>query len=145
MEHLTRAIAALVPAVPLSLFGLGVTAGPASAAATTVAPSVTCSNYGCDGTDPDETGCTYLAYAVFDINGLQLMWSPTCKTNWARYYVNPGETAILGVTRQNPYGYKSLGSSVAGWAYTDQLYSPGPARASVTVINKAQWFTPWTD
>jgi len=68
------------------------------------ASAVTCSGYGCDGWDPQETGCSADAVTVASApiwdssqpgveDGLvELRWSATCGTNWTRvtsYVVDP--------------------------------------------------------
>lgn len=59
--------------------------------------AASCSGYGCDGKDPYATGCAGAgaSYRVIDmryvyneyrsiVGYVQLWWSDTCKTNWAR-------------------------------------------------------------
>src|SRR5438876_9566962 len=74
-------------------------------------PQVACSGRGCDGQDPITTGCDYDAYTVTsqDINGLglvELRYSPTCGTNWARVTSYPS-TAY-------PYLYGDVISNTSG-------------------------------
>jgi len=57
-------------------------------------PTVTCSGNGCTGQDPNTTGCSATASTVLShliLNGInqqigliELRFSSTCKTNWAR-------------------------------------------------------------
>jgi hypothetical protein len=78
------------PLVGLVTFGalLVASAAPALAAAKPAAPSGTCSGAGCDGQDPQSTGCAADAInaAVTSEGGvtLQLRYSPSCHANWAR-------------------------------------------------------------
>lgn len=88
MRRLTRVIAAVVPAIPLALFGLGVTAGPASAAG--------CYGYSCYGYDMYHFGCTYnsTTAAAATANGVVLAYvynrySSGCKSNWAEAQLTP--------------------------------------------------------
>lgn len=59
----------------------------------TASASVGCYGDYCSGLDPQQTGCANDAYTVASYNeaaaSLQLRWSPTCKTNWARLVVYP--------------------------------------------------------
>ena len=59
----------------------------------TTAWSAGCVGYSCDGQDPVQTGCAngavIAASSISTVTPLRrirvfLMWSPTCKTNWAR-------------------------------------------------------------
>lgn len=51
-------------------------------------PHITCSLEGCDGLDPEKTGCAADAFtvqtAVFGNSYVELRFSPTCGTNWGR-------------------------------------------------------------
>lgn len=62
-------------------------------------PSATCSGTACNGKDPASTGCANdgitAAVAYATQNNVQvkveLRWSPSCKTNWARVSDNSGK------------------------------------------------------
>ncbi|MEV0005156.1 DUF2690 domain-containing protein [Micromonospora sp. NPDC050980] len=105
-------------------------ASPASAA--------TCSGYGCDGTDPINTGCSadarnitpYPARIMQGANELavvELRWSDSCKTNWGRISnrVSPQNTARVRVYRSNPYANTSWYGGTGRQYYGDQLYGDG--------------------
>ena len=65
-------------------------------------PQVSCSGIGCNGASPSATGCNAGSYYVksagdailkdprsgFRLGDVQLVWSPTCKTNWAHVHVD---------------------------------------------------------
>jgi hypothetical protein len=77
-------------------------AAPALAASPAVATS--CSGTGCTGQDPQATGCDNGASTVAStqlkgwfgpIGEVQLRWSPTCQTNWARVVSWEGNRRLL--------------------------------------------------
>lgn len=112
---------------------------PAGAASTSTEarPQVTCYGDYCSGQDPEETGCAADAITVdwVDLESarLDLRWSPTCKTNWARYEQYPrgwyfGEHAIelravqdTGYTQRNNNDVEGLSE---GTHWTPMIYSP---------------------
>lgn len=136
--HLLLAAALLAVLVGLSMRGTAHAASLQQAQ-----PQVTCSpGGGCDGQDPVATGCDYDAYTVTsqDINGLglvELRYSPTCGTNWARVTSYPS-TAY-------PYLYGDVISNTSGkmicyptdcmsgingtLLWTSMVYSPDPYSA----------------
>jgi hypothetical protein len=63
--------------------------------ATPAAASVGCSGDSCSGQDPVATGCSTDAYTITSVDvpdypgQLQLRYSPTCGTNWARVVTYP--------------------------------------------------------
>lgn len=119
-------------ALALALFGAVAVATPAQAA-------VTCYGDYCSGQDPMATHCGDDATTVRwkDLPGerLELRWSPTCKTNWARLVVYPTGLGCVGggdlVARQDT-GYTQhswLGVyicyiSTATPYWTPMIYSP---------------------
>jgi hypothetical protein len=128
-----------------------------------------CQSYLCDNLDPQESWtlddyggnypgvpCSFQAtnvgpdYAA-DGGGLQLRWGPHCQTNWARFTPNSSGTLYyIWVGRENP-GYNTPGFEFRGTAnvqaWSNQVYSPGPARACVLRWNGSIWTdqvcTPW--
>ena len=115
-------------------------AGTASAATgATVTPALTCTSQGCG--DPVTTGCNQDGILVSPNltafgGGFDMWRSNTCGTNWAQYYVPDSShdyvLSILGSTGRQT-GIHSHG--VAGWAYTDQVQSPGAASMCVEQWN----------
>ncbi|MFL6161511.1 MAG: DUF2690 domain-containing protein [Jatrophihabitantaceae bacterium] len=72
-------------------------AGPASAASSKtgqglspLVTAVSCSGYGCDGTDPQSSGCAATAETVasawvnYPYSKVELRYSTACRTTWAR-------------------------------------------------------------
>lgn len=102
------------------------------------APARAASCYGdyCSGTDPQTTGCSAdgRVVASADIYGgrasLQLRWSPTCKTNWARLYIYPSSqwfpAGSLTARQSTGYTQSSNVPSTQGERthWTRQIYSP---------------------
>jgi hypothetical protein len=114
----------------------------------------------CDGTEPSQsynikTGleCSTGASTVFEepaFGGiLELRWGPNCQTNWARF--NPANNHMYGmwVTRLSDGVWAGSGINLPGsgvyWEYyfvgtpgvqawTDQIYSPGPASMCIDDI-----------
>jgi hypothetical protein len=131
-------------------------AGAASALMVTPAPvsAASCSGTGCNGQDPGTTGCTSGSYTVYSATNtfwasstfwatvsVDLRWSPTCQTNWARAAVtssNPSTYAfqIQVMLKGSSYNtiwhteYAGIGRQV----YGDMHYPPTqPVRACAYV------------
>lgn len=115
-------------------------------------PALAVGCYGdyCSGKDPQATGCSSGAYTVEAVplyewrlnyvgspdgywkrvGTLELRWSPTCKTNWARASMSDS-TAIQSLYVTQETGYQQ-GHRMAGWwggsspgnYYTPMIYSP---------------------
>lgn len=93
------------------------------------AAAVTCWGDYCSGQDPQATHCADDAYTVasaWDPNGayLELRWSPTCRTNWARVNGAPQPDRWIKVVQPST-GYTqwgNLGNGVNTWSR--QIYSP---------------------
>ena len=107
-----RKLTMLMTTVALIFGGALATASPASA--------VTCYGDYCSGKQPDQTGCAAGAVTVdaVDFRGgrLELRWSPTCKTNWARLQVYPG-------------GFAYTLAAVQDTGYTQSVQWAGRCRA----------------
>lgn len=131
----------LMGAVVLLFGSLFINAGPAGASPTTAAASVGCWGDWCSGQDPVATGCDADAVTldtVYADNGggkLDIRWSPTCQTNWARWQqyptgwcLNCSPAAI--VARQDTgytqtYSFEDNGVAQDGQTYwTPMIYSP---------------------
>jgi hypothetical protein len=138
------------------LFGSGAvvlaTAAPAEA-------SVSCYGDYCSGRDPQATGCANdaVTFAVANLSygTLQLRWSPTCKTEWARLYVYPTRTLAPGwVTATQPStGYTVSGgiNAISSWSpQTETVSSPmvySPVRcvkAGAVLGTGYSWNYDWT-
>jgi hypothetical protein len=133
MKTFRLLVAALFAAAALTVSAAAITAAPALAA--------TCGGHGCDHTDPYATGCagsgaSYYVVASTPIykgstnvqaGYVQLWYSNTCGTNWARivvyndglndiYYVKSG--VYTADSRQDVY------DQYPGTSWTNQLYAP---------------------
>ena len=89
---------------------------------------VTCSVTGCNGRDPQTTGCAADAYtvqtAVFSNAFVELRYSPTCKTNWGRVRSRIG-TNFLSARIQRIDGLRytfSGGNFTIAWSA--MVYAP---------------------
>lgn len=111
-----------VSAAILATLFLAASAGKASA--------VSCYGDYCSGKDPEATGCSAGAVTVArndeyynaKIRWIEVRWSPTCKTNWAR--INMMNPSYLWAT-QLPTNYTQWYSSNNGtYSWTRQIYSP---------------------
>ncbi len=99
--------------------------------------SVTCYGDYCSGRDPQTTGCAADATTVAwrDVPGarLELRWSQTCKTNWARYIQYPqgfgGSTALQLRAVQKGTAYTQrlnydINGTPTGTTWSPMIYSP---------------------
>jgi hypothetical protein len=174
-----RAAARVTAALVGTLATLGAACVFAGAAA---AQTPGCSQSGCDFQDPVAEHCVEDSYPVGGVGlytesegslvgYVDLIWSPTCQTNWARVtsFIGPiSQTSLkVEIGRESPYGFESLDSNgmltqghtsfgSAGTTisldpnstslYTDMLYSPGPAEAIGSVNGISDQFSqdaPW--
>jgi hypothetical protein len=101
--------------------------------------SVSCYGDYCSGQDPSATHCGDDAYTVTAYNdsyaSLQLRWSPTCKTNWARLVVYPTGTSHAftygSLFAHQDTGYEQstntpivTGTTTSTTFWTPMIYSP---------------------
>lgn len=112
--------------------------GAAVVAAPTAAADVTCYGDYCSGRNPNETRCAQDAktIAAKHLNGslLEVRYSPTCKTNWARYEQYPVGKRVIGTApvvlrAVQDTGYEQrhdfgVGGADAGTYVTPMIYSP---------------------
>jgi hypothetical protein len=119
---LKRIITAL--AVTAATVAAGVIAAPSAYA-------VTCYGDYCSGQDPEATGCSADAQPVVSarIPGtyayVELRWSPTCKTNWARTSWNGESPSTQLRAVQCPTGYtQGYSSNNGSYWWTRMIYSP---------------------
>lgn len=128
-KNAARAMRAICLVIVLIATSMVATAGPAAA--------VTCWGDYCSGKDPVATGCSNDAYTVTskDVGAalLEVRWSPTCKTNWARMYIYPTKTLAGGTLwAEQSTGYRQNKSvpSIASWSaqsptyWSPMIYSP---------------------
>lgn len=100
------------------------------------ARAATCSGYGCDGRDPDATGCSSGAYTansvnVYDFNHgnqylgtIELRYSPACGTNWSRVTSAVGVTYLQAIVQRmsDHVYYNDQGNYLVVWS--DMVYAP---------------------
>jgi len=109
------------------VFGAGLALTPA-VTPTAHAQDVGCWGDWCSGRDPMETNCATDAYTVasasiygtYGAQYVELRWSPTCQTNWAR--ANFVTTAIKS---EQSTGYtQGYSSNDGGVSWSKMIYSP---------------------
>ncbi|GGS54883.1 DUF2690 domain-containing protein [Actinokineospora fastidiosa] len=112
--------------VTLAAF-LGLLVPAAASAVPTTAAGITAGCYGdyCSGKDPEAMGCSGDAVTTASARAgnftLELRWSPSCKTNWAR--IQNGYSGSLWVVQTT--GYKQGYSTKNGYfLWTKMIYSP---------------------
>ncbi|WP_054811456.1 DUF2690 domain-containing protein [Nocardia arizonensis] len=107
-------------------------------AAATAAADVTCYGDYCSGRDPNQTRCAQDAktIAAKHLQGslIEVRYSPTCKTNWARYEQYPVGARVIGTAplvlrAVQDTGYEQhhdfgLNGADPGTYVTPMIYSP---------------------
>ncbi|WBB77252.1 DUF2690 domain-containing protein [Micromonospora sp. WMMD882] len=94
------------------------------------APAVQAGCYGdwCSGQDPEAMGCSAGAYTVASAWAgsylVELRWSPSCQTNWAR--IGGSWTGPLWVVQSTGYKHSYSGSN-GSYRWTAMIYSPSLA------------------
>lgn len=116
-------------------------------------PAVTCSRNGCTGLDPNATGCsadatTLLSKNIVNSSGqsigkIELRWSPTCQTNWARVTSFIG-SAPLGASVEReagvdgPFAEECVPTCdtfvTATSAFTDMVWAPDVAASATGAV-----------
>jgi len=147
------AVGAAVAAAPAA------SAAPAAPAGSRFGPCTPGLRYpnvnSCDGFDPSgsfnsSTGanCSAGAWTVHSepaLGGtLELRWGPNCQTNWTRFTPGNSDEYELWVTRLDDgvwagtgvYSGYYVGNIAGKSAFTDQVYSPGPAAACVADVTR---------
>jgi hypothetical protein len=98
-------------------------------------PAAAAGCYGdwCSGRDPQAMGCaadavtTAHARIPGTYSYLELRWSPSCKTNWARVPASWGTHypwALKAVQRPTNYTQAGVVASSADYSWTRMIYSP---------------------
>ncbi len=115
--------------VAAALGGAGILPGTATAA-THQPVAVTCYGDYCSGQDPERSGCSADARtipgtrtSVYGTGGdawVEIRWSDTCKTNWARTNISFGSVRAIQQTGYTQ-GYSSNNGTL-GWS--KMIYSP---------------------
>ncbi|WP_367576047.1 DUF2690 domain-containing protein [Nocardia mangyaensis] len=124
----------------------------------TPAHAVTCYGDYCSGQDPVSSGCANDAYVATVYNNsyftLQVRYSPTCKTNWARLTMySPGlircsHSGMLRAVQDTSYEQKKYFDSVCAntsvTRWTAMIYSPvRKVQGRFTDQNNVTYVTPW--
>lgn len=106
---------------------------PASAPAAVVTPMVSCSGSGCDGRDPEVTGCAASAVTVDSVTTsfgtFDLRFSRTCQTNWVRTNNFSGGASELGMDVEDIQRgiyilFDSSSPGAAGTHFGNMVFSP---------------------
>jgi hypothetical protein len=120
----------------------------------TVTPvfAASCSGTGCDGKDPDTTGCSSSAYNVETINIISsgryigtadLRWSPTCETNWGRAYKSSGGSETVDARVYNidrGIGYVGFGFGGPGTTvWSPMVHAPTTRSKGCGAIGGVGW------
>lgn len=150
---------------PLLVFFLLLAINGTAFAAPRIA-NVTCSGQGCNGTWPDQTHCADDAITVLSANintttstvgKVELRWSPTCQTNWARVTSYIGTIGLIGMVQRDngPDGsylcydnpHPGLCNSSSPWInatvlFTQQVYAPNnnASASGIIVQGSFSWF-----
>ncbi|HEX4206769.1 MAG TPA: DUF2690 domain-containing protein [Ktedonobacteraceae bacterium] len=100
---------------------------------------VTCSGNGCNGQNPVTTGCNADAYtvqtAVFSNSYVELRYSPTCGTNWARVTSKVGLANLVArIQRIDGLTYTFSGGKFY-YAYSVMVYAPTLAARACGGVN----------
>ncbi len=91
--------------------------------------AVSCYGDYCSGRDPDTTGCSADARTVAHVQlpwvrqRLEVRWSPTCKTNWARMLYDNDPTWLKAVQPSTGYTQSRILRSGSN-SWTPMIYSP---------------------
>lgn len=120
--------------ISLALSGLTLISSVLALTAVSTVPAaaaVGCYGDYCSGKDPGATGCANDAVTVSatDFRGgrLELRWSRTCQTEWARLQIYPGGFAYtLSAVQDTGYTQSKQWPSGTGQGtyWTNQIYSP---------------------
>lgn len=121
----------VVGGIAASLFVCALGSSPASAAG--------CYGDWCSGKDPTATGCANDAITVAStdagVGRLDLRWSPSCKTNWGRFYLYPtrsdGGGYVYAIQPSTGYKTNNGGWQAGTWSsltsqttWSPMIYSP---------------------
>ena len=141
--------------IGVGLGALALASAPLAAAAATAATSAvpakaaqaTCSNQGCNGKDPQATGCstTFQARSIRtaairshgkQVGWVELRWSPFCGNNWARVISQVG-TANLSATATRADGAKMSASGTGTVLWTRMIFGRDLCVSATGTINGA--------
>ncbi|MEY9933012.1 hypothetical protein ABH926_007665 [Catenulispora sp. GP43] len=135
-------------ALALASAPLGAFAATASApAAPAKAAQATCGNQGCNGKDPQATGCstTFQARSIRTadimshgkkVGWVELRWSPFCGNNWARVTSSVG-AANLAATATRADGAKMSASGKGTVLWTPMIFGRDLCVSATGTVNGA--------
>ncbi|MET8280579.1 DUF2690 domain-containing protein [Micromonospora sp. NPDC005174] len=115
----------LLGAVALGLSGTIAVGSPALA--------VSCYGDYCSGQDPEASGCSADATTTASAriwgtySYIELRWSPTCKTNWARVPASWGTSypsQVQAFQCATGYNQSGVSASNASYSWSRMIYSP---------------------
>ncbi|WP_176741274.1 DUF2690 domain-containing protein [Streptomyces sp. LUP30] len=118
------------------LVTLGLAAALSTGVTSLAAPSAsaaTCSGSGCTYQDPQASGCSADAVTVAHYQlpavqqQLELRWSPSCHTNWARMYLDTDPTWLRAVQPDRGDGLPRVTQLIgrnATYSWSAMIYSP---------------------
>jgi hypothetical protein len=104
---------------------------PPAAPAPPAAPRPTCYGDYCSGKNPNKTNCAYGSSVITEIPrgpeddfALELLWSPTCKTKWARAFVPKGTWVPARLGAEQSTGYLQEASIGGHYSKTTEVVTP---------------------
>ena len=108
---------------------LAASGGPAAAHVTQRSRgNVMCSGTGCNGQNPVTTGCDAGAYtvqtAVFSNSYVELRYSPTCGTNWARTTSKVGPANLVARAQRIDGLTYTFSGGKFNYAFSAMVYAP---------------------
>lgn len=133
----------------VSILILALAAGAVGVLGTAPTPAHAVSCYGdyCSGLDPQSSGCAADAYTVFSesVYGtagatyVEVRWSPTCKTNWARTNI-----ITTNIKAEQDTGYvQGYSTNNGSMSWSKMIYSPVHHVRGVLWGNWGTTVTPW--
>ena len=138
--------------IGVGLGAIALASAPLAASAATAAhvpakAPASCSNQGCNGKDPQATGCsqTYQARSIRTANimsngkkvgWVELRWSPYCGNNWARVVSSVG-TANLAATATRSDGAKMSATGKGTVLWTPMIFGRDLCVSATGTINGA--------
>ena len=116
-------------------------------------PPASCSNKGCNGKDPQATGCssTFQARSIRttpiisdgkQIGTVELRWSPFCGNNWARVTTVGGVSANLTAAANRQDGAKTTAGGKGTVLWTPMIFGRDLCVAATGTVNGVIATTP---
>jgi hypothetical protein len=116
-------------------------------------PPASCSNQGCNGKDPQSTGCstTFEARSIRimpvmsngkQIGTVELRWSPFCGNNWARVTTTGGVSEPLSAVATRHDGAKQWAGGKGTVLWTPMIFGRDLCVAATGTVNGVSATTP---